>query len=226
MDFATYGALDGEGPDEDAMIELAGWSAPENELPVPVAQSAVLWRGDGLVVALVGGHAHRTGIELHVTVRQRVEEPAQGPQLHQLMGGPPGVDDARLVLGVGYADGRRGSTLRRHETLPTLPGEPEPLSVRDSSGGGGATCMDLSYWVRPVPPPGPLTIAVWCEALGIDETVTTLDGTAWAEAASRVEVLWPWHFPTPSAWEPPRPNLPAGGWFEQSLGDELGEAPT
>ncbi len=66
--------------------------------------------------------------------------------------------------------------------------------------------------MTPLPPPGPLLIVLrWLE-LGIEETVTELDGTAIAAAGHAAEVLWPPAPPLP----PPHPVAPpTTGWFAE-----------
>ena len=217
----TYGTgtAGGDGPDREQLERSRRrFSRPENEVPRVLPVSAVLGRTDDAVVALVGVAAYTTGLSLDAVVRLRVRPPGmRGGALHELTGGwgAYGAERATgLLLGLEYADGRTASTLGGPRQWP--PGElgdDEP-TILQQGGGGSELSVDESWWLSPLPPDGPLRIVVRCDVLGLDETVTELDGTAIRAAAAGVVTLWPWV--SPQAVQPPEPpalDLPAGSWF-------------
>lgn len=118
---------------------------------------------------------------------------------------PHGPGSGAFLVGVEFADGRRAST---------LPGAgADGIVFRSGGGSGGEASLEQSWWLSPVPQPGPLRFVVRCAELGIEETAVELDGTAIAAAVADVETLWPWEPPRDSAPEPPPPDLPTGSWF-------------
>jgi hypothetical protein len=87
-----------------------------------------------------------------------------------------------------------------------------------ASSGSGDSSIEQSWWLSPVPPPGPLRLVVRCTDIGIEETVVELDGTALSRAVDEVVTLWPWEPPRDRSPEPPPPpaDLPADSWFARS----------
>lgn len=192
---------------------------PENEVPIGVPISAVLGRTGDVAVALMGAQAYSSGVTLQVAVRLR-REPA-GPlrsSMHDLIDGRGGADDVdqRLLLGLEYSDGRIATNLGGLRRLSGLD-EDRADDVREpvlipNGGGGGDRHWDQTYWLSPSPPSGPLTVVCTWTAFAVAETLTVLDGAAFAEASSRSEVLWPWE-PEEQQEQPTRPARPATGWF-------------
>ena len=86
-------------------------------------------------------------------------------------------------------------------------------SLVAGGGGGGPGAVDTSYLLYPVPPPGRLAIFCAWPAHGIDETRTEFDGSGLAALQAQVETLWPIDTREPWPPTPPKPVLPAGGWF-------------
>ena len=91
--------------------------------------------------------------------------------------------------------------------------------LRPSSGGGGGTSCNQTYWLTPVPPDGPLTFVCACAGLGVPETRVVVDGLDLTTASTRATVLWP---EQPRRTEP-RPTVEArlpAGWFARHAGQE------
>jgi hypothetical protein len=194
------------------------WKAPDNEVPVGVPGTVVLGRSDDAAVFLTGIQAYSTGIVFEVGVRLR--RTPRGPWRHRVwaMLNGTGDDDpestGQLLLGVEYADGRAVANVGFRPTVASEDGEEaaEPMLV-GRGGGGGERVYDQSYWLSPLPPPGPLLFVCGWQALGIPETRVTIDGAAVAEARSRVTVLWPAEPEDDQPREPPVPGVPDGSWF-------------
>ncbi len=184
------------------------YSAPENELPVALAVNLVLTRTDDVAVALTRMQVYSTGLTFDLVVRLRPSaSTARDGRLNELLW-RHGPASSGFLLGVGFADGRRASTLRGPR------GRADVVLV-SGGGGGGMSAVDQSWWLHPLPPEGPLAFVVRCDELGIAESVTELDGTAVRRAAEGVVTLWPWEPPPEETLqhEPPPPPVPADSWF-------------
>ena len=171
---------------------------------------------------MVGLRVFSTGIQLDLMVRVRTEPAgALRYRLHELVGGfVPAEDTAgqRLLLGLEYADGRTATNLTGPAWWPAEGAEPDPEhpTLMPVGGGGGDRSIDQSYWLTPLPPPGPLTFICAWSAFGIAESRTVIDLSGLAAAASAVQELWPWQPPDDQPREPVRPDLPAGSWFAEA----------
>lgn len=179
---------------------------PPNEIPVVVPLQVQLARTADLAVAVVGVLVHSTGVLIQL---RAVVRPGSGLDLMRLHTVPVHDPGAEL-LGVELADGRRASTVLDWRGVDAVD---EP--VLDARGGGGGPHeREQSYWLAPVPPAGPLTLVYVCSGLGVDEVQVTVNATPLAEAAGRVEALWPWEPEQPDDPAPPTPpDLPEGSWF-------------
>lgn len=122
-----------------------------------------------------------------------------------------------------YADGRTASNLPlvsrgRSEEARDLhdAAYSEDIAapvLHSDSGSGGERSYDHTFWLSPVPPPGPLTFVTAWPLFGLEETHTVVDGAAIAEASGRAQVLWPSKPRHEATEEAPVPVLPATGWF-------------
>lgn len=214
--WSTGGGAPGEGPSPEQREAFERrMSPPDNEVPVGLPAGLVLGRADGVAVALTRILVHTGGVHLEVSVRLRaaLREPHG---LHGLLGhGFDARSEDRLLLGVQFADGRRASTLDDDPWRPFDDPGDGPRLVATAGQSDGRTA-EQGYWLWPVPPAGPLTLVCAWPAMGVPETVTTLDGGAVAEAARRVEVLWPWEPARAEPHVPPAPpSVPEGSWFSR-----------
>ena len=120
-----------------------------------------------------------------------------------------GEGTPELLIGLELADGRRATNAQEFRGVP----EAGEVFFHPSGGSGGQFALDQTWWLSPVPPPGPLRIVVRCAALGIAETTTEVDGAALAAAAAGVVELWPWEPPPGMRPPPERPEVPGDSWF-------------
>ena len=192
--------------DDGARPAPGRYSAPENELPVALPVDLVLARTDDVAVAITRLQVYSAGLSLDLVVRLRPSAAAaRDGRLNELLWrhGPGG---SGFLLGFGFADGRRTST---------VPGGGGDVVLVSGGGGGGMSAVDQSWWLHPLPPEGPVTVAVRCDELGIPESLAELDGTAVRRAAERVVTLWPWEPPPEESLrdEPPPPSVPPDSWF-------------
>lgn len=82
-----------------------------------------------------------------------------------------------------------------------------------AGGGGDDRHWDLSLYLSPLPPSGPLRIIAAWPGRGLPETITELTDP-FVEAAARVRVLWDLGEPEEPPGPPPLPDLPPGSWFD------------
>ena len=145
------------------------------------------------------------------------------PNMHiELMGmstrnAGAGDAEGRLMVGVQFAYDRRAvmTTAYPSNTPADAPAAPGALTlVSVPAGSASELSADVRYWLTPLPTRGPLLFIIRWPALGIEETVTELDGSAIAEAGAMATVLWP---PVPPEDRDPAPplQLPSTGWFAQ-----------
>lgn len=83
-----------------------------------------------------------------------------------------------------------------------------------TGGGGGDRYTEVSLYLSPLPPPGPLRIITAWPGRGLQETVTELAADPLIEAAARVRVLWGLAEGEDPAGPPALPDLPPGSWFD------------
>ena len=186
---------------------------PENEIPAAVPLNTVLARTRDVALALLDVQVYSTGLSLTLALRARTPPPGTERGLGEILFGPE-RRRAPLLLGLEFADGRRVTSAG--------PGFPPPeaedgVVFHPGSGSGGELAADQSWWLSPLPPPGPLRVVVRCDALGIAETSTVVDGGALAAAAGGVVELWPWEpAPEPAPPEERRPDVPGDSWFART----------
>jgi hypothetical protein len=176
----------------------------------------VLTGSDDIAVALVGLRAFTVGVQFDLVIRfRRIPPGRRSHEMHLLIGGH--IEDAdsakgRLLLGLEYSDGRRVTNLQG--PFPPSTADPAVPTLMTTSGSGGELAFDQSYWLHPLPPPGPLLVVCRWPAFDLPETRVVLDGDAIARAAGQVITLWPWVEPSDErSPEPPPPQLPDDGWF-------------
>ncbi|GAA3875484.1 hypothetical protein GCM10022243_45510 [Saccharothrix violaceirubra] len=161
--------------------ELTAWdpssrSAPrEWVLPATVPWTARLGEGRSAVVVLDQVRCWREGVEFTLLAfRRRV--PFSGNRLSI---------EATLRFGVGFADGRRATTVDPWD-LP----DDRPALV-PQGGGGSQFHQRKDYYLTPMPPAGPLTLVVAWPDGDIPETATVFDAAELRDASDRAVAIWP-----------------------------------
>ncbi|MEJ5913675.1 hypothetical protein [Pseudokineococcus sp. 1T1Z-3] len=205
--------------DDDGERWQRTYQRPDNEVGVPVPLSLVLARTEDTAVVLTSVLAYSTGFAFDVAVRLRQPPPDDRDLFWHGFGRSTSADS--LLLGVEYVDGRRRSVLDVDDAPWSPSGranraaaEAGPLTLVGGGGGGGGRTYDHSWWVHPLPPPGPVRVVVRWDAQGLAESVTEVDGAGIADAGARAEALWPWE-PERRRHdvEAPSPARPSDGWF-------------
>jgi hypothetical protein len=180
---------------EPAFERKPWWTAPTDELGVSIGLRLVLARTEDAVVALIDVVAFTEGVEFALSVlRRRPSEidPFDHPFDIFMSSRKAGAElpTELLRFGVQFADGRKATTTGG----PAVPAEgdppPGPL-LFPSDGGGGGDRWDQSFWLWPLPPPGPVAFVVEWPAEGIELTRHELDAAPILEASRSSTRLWP-----------------------------------
>ena len=155
------------------------WERPRDEFPAVAVSALLLARTDVVAVGVTAVWAFTTGFEFWIKAQFRESGRA-------LENNP---DDHSLHVGVQFADGRRVADVG---AVPGSAGsESAGLIMRPVSFGGGMLQRNRSYWVHPLPPPGPVTFACRWAAFGIPEQRADVGGDLITAAAGRSVRLWP-----------------------------------
>lgn len=175
-------------------------SAPRGTLPGIVPIERVLARNDRVAVCLTRVAAYSTGFELDLLAMITPDEDdfdhLMFHRQHMLRrdavdGIPPEV----LRFGIRFADGSRVTNTGGFEHARKRPTTPV-MHHAGGSGGGGRWCQ--TYWVWPLPPPGPVTFVCEWPAMNIPLTESELDSQAITGASERAQVLFSdAHLPEP-----------------------------
>lgn len=197
-----FDGLAGPAPDREPprMVEhrRAPWEelAP-NVVPATVALDVLLARTERLAVWVGDAVVGPRSAALVLTVVAK--DPLDGPRPHGDLRG--------LRFGVGFADGRRAVADHppRGHTRPEGDAQRE-IALWPRGGTGGRRRHEQRHILWPLPPAGPLTLALAWPQQGIGETTAAVDSALLREAASRVVELWPDD-------RPPPPEDPGAGWL-------------
>jgi hypothetical protein len=201
-----------EPPVPPRIVERPWWQAPRNELGVSTALRVTLARTEDVAVALLDAVAYSTGLSFTLVVVQRAaSEPFPGEPFEHLFGHfRPGrrygeeLPPELLRFGVQFSDGRKATTLGWGGAVAFFGGdeeaEPEGPVLSQGGGGGDDDHWESSFWLWPLPPPGPLAFVVEWPAKGIELTRHDVDAGPLLEASSRSEPLWPAPPPGGGTW--------------------------
>jgi hypothetical protein len=162
-----------------ALPQGGPWDPPRQEFPRVAASALLLARTDAVAVIVAAVWAFRDGFTFWVRAPFR----QAGAGLDER------PDEQALHIGVQFADGRKAANAGR---LPGPAGSvPDGLILKPYGFGGGPQDWNLSYWVWPLPPAGPLTFVCEWPAYGIPETRAAIDGQLILDAARHSIQIWP-----------------------------------
>jgi hypothetical protein len=170
------------------------WVKPEAALAAVVPVELVLARSEEAVVAVSAIAAYPTGFEFAMTIISRQDYPyGLGSGLHPHW--PPhrpgaAQADDLFRLAVVFADGRVGTNIDVEHAPPIGPMAGRAVLMQGGGGGGGRR-YDMTYWVYPLPPPGPLAFVCEWPALGLTEARVEIDAQLILDAAARSVQIWP-----------------------------------
>jgi hypothetical protein len=107
----------------------------------------------------------------------------------------PVAPNSGMRPAMSYADGRNASVGEGVRPVLDQPEGEYGLWLLERSGGGNEWTWDAQFWVAPLPPDGPVTLAgAWLDLgveAGADVRRAELDGTAIRAAGERAVQLWP-----------------------------------
>jgi hypothetical protein len=182
---------------------MPGWVKPEAEVPRVVELATVLARSEKAAVALGQVRAYSSGFEFDLFAVLRRAELRSYPfwpiiEVH----GDEIVPSDILRIGLQFADGAVLTNVDRR-VGDADPGD-GPRGPMLTSGGShaGQRRQDATFWVWPLPPPGPLTFVVEWPARQIPESRHEIDASLILDAAARVIELWPGEPSIVDDWAP------------------------
>ena len=157
---------------------------PSGVIPVVVPDDVVLARAAGLVVWAGAVTVYPQGFAFTLLTLFDTRQP-----------GPPAASWALDVaergrmtwLEIGYPDGRRRAADLNANT-PHRQSRGPHLRMLDGSASENSN-VDR-WWVTPLPPPGPVELAIHLSGQAEPTGVANLDGAALAGAAAAAKVMW------------------------------------
>lgn len=167
------------------------YGRPTLVLPSYLSEDVVLAVSDEAAVLMHGIACYPSGFsfDLEVTKRYAVreDEEEEDPEPFGLWA-RRSKDVARF--GIEYSDGRR-AMLDRDRFAVRGGGDSAPIAIVQGGGSGGGGHYLTELWVQPLPPAGPVTFAVEWTAVGIEETLHTVEGQVFRKAARRSKRVFP-----------------------------------
>jgi hypothetical protein len=165
------------------------WSSqPDNELGVAVPIRFLLAKTDTMALAMTEIVAYSTGFTLRLA--SIVHHDAKDIDPHQMMRQFHGRDmdggQESFRFGIEFSDGRKATNLDPHHHHDEEPS----INLGRGGGGGGSRGYAVSYFVYPVPPEGPITIAFAWPRFGLREKSIQFEAAPIIEAAAQVEQFW------------------------------------
>ena len=178
------------------------WSGPpEDVLGSRVPVKRILSRTETVVLALTDIVAYPSGCQFSVQLvaRRGALSDDQWRDLRELVFGErwPSERNEMLRCGVQFADGTKATNVdsRPFWDAPEPYAPAPPVFIKAGGGGGEAGDSQLrssrGFWLWPLPPPEPFTLAVEWSAAGIELTMTEVDGAAIVTASQAAEPFWP-----------------------------------
>jgi hypothetical protein len=166
---------------------------PRGTLPAVVPLERVLAGTEKVAVCVTRFAAYPTGFEFDIVTMSADEDPALDPllfraPLHLHRGsGTAGIPPEMLRIGVQFADGSKATNT---DGFHGAEGPPSGPVMHSGGGSGGGGNWHQTFWVWPLPPPGPLVLACEWPALDIPLTRCGIDAEAILDAATRAQVVF------------------------------------
>lgn len=104
--------------------------------------------------------------------------------------GPEGTYPTMLRLGVEFADGRKATNVGQRSRCE---GDPQSPVLWGRGGGGSGASWRQTFWMWPLPPPGPLSFVCEWPAAGIPLSRAQIDGQSIIDAAAWAQTIFPDH---------------------------------
>jgi hypothetical protein len=178
---------------EPARYRMPPWFGPPGgTLPAVVPLERVLARTEKVAVCASRLCVYPTGFEFDVLTmsnEDRQLDPLMFHAQHRFhrAAGDEGIPPELLRIGVQFADGSRATNVGgfQHDKEP-----PSGPIMHPGGGGGGGGSWRQTFWVWPLPPPGPLVLACEWPALDIPLTRCEILAEAILDAAPRAQVVF------------------------------------
>jgi hypothetical protein len=156
------------------------WDPPEAEFPrIAVPNALLIAQTDAVAVAVEAIWAFKEGFEFRVKAIFRDRGPALEDE----------PDEQAMHFGLQFADGRKvANTGRAPEPAGSIAAQ---LLLRPINFGGGIYRRNRSYWVWPLPPPGPLTFVCEWHEFDIQEQRAAVEAQLILDAAQHSMKVWP-----------------------------------
>lgn len=161
---------------------------PAWALPVTVAGDLLLLSQPGTVIGVGPICAYPVGFTFYLIAS--LDTGLASPPELLFLGRTAHERENMTRLLIGYSDGTAASSA---VTKRTAGGEELTLrycgEVREVNGNWSR--QESTWWVSPLPPPGPIEFQIHLPAAKQASGTAHCDGTSIIQAASRSEVLWP-----------------------------------
>lgn len=146
----------------------------------------VLLRSDSALAVLREFEAFPSGLAFSLVTHLKEDPPEREGRLGRHA--PFFAWGEGMRIGVAFADGRKAVAGGHMGLQPS--GDPSQPVLRAGGGSGSGSLYRLSFWLWPLPPPGPLTWAgQWLDG-DLPENLIEVDATVLDAAASEAEQLW------------------------------------
>lgn len=151
-----------------------------DEFPCAVATGPLgVARTEKVAVAVIGVWAFKAGFEFWMSARfHHAQPPVSGDM----------APHESVHIGVQFADGRKVANFSRGPAQ--APGAEPGVVLWPVGFGGGRRYRSWSYWVWPMPPPGPVTFVYEWVAAGLGEVRASLDARLILDATAHSVRLW------------------------------------
>jgi hypothetical protein len=182
---------------------LPAWAGPpDNVMPGAVPYEAVLAASSDAVIWISVLWAFPVGFQFTLSISTReararrnyVSGPFFLPERDAETGKPDWGPGEQFHFAVHFPDGRVADNRPRIQNAPPAPRDPPPevgIALRSGRMGLSPQLSEATYWVWPLPPPGPIGFVCEWPAMGIGATQVALDAGPIRDAATRSVDLWP-----------------------------------
>lgn len=186
---------------------------PEDTHGAPLAFSAVVGHSTQGAILVTNVIAYPSGVAITVVGTSRLN-----PSPFMPGRGRPHAPFGGIRFGVGLADGSKVT-----HTFGPPSAEPAQYRLTMQGGIGGGRMQRISFWMEPLPPPGPMRfVCEWIEA-GIEESSVELNAQHLIDAAQRAVPLWPEDQGLPEPPKPAGPPPPVGSGWTSTIGSAISE---
>jgi hypothetical protein len=165
------------------------WEGPPRGIPVTIPTELIVARTEHAVVYLAALVAYPTGFVAEVVVLTDASDPDLDPfdHDHRFTARRDGaIPPGQLRFGFAFADGSKATNTGAYVDWYETERRPDAPVMSIGGGRGDDGHWERTFWVWPLPPPGPLELVCEWPGANIPPTRVALDGGSLLEAALRV----------------------------------------